>query len=144
MTTSQESLHLSYPGLPSIPVTELHQRWHSSWLTCPCEPCRPASQGQPQEGESPEQPDRQLSESAQPAGGHATEERTICRRRSQEQLPHSHRYLCLNHCCVALLLTVVNGKFWQLLIKAVKIFITCKVYLSFLLRCCPLLFSSVN
>lgn len=147
MTSSQQSVHLSHPGLPSIPVAELHQRWHSSWLPCPCEPCWPTSQGQPQEGESPEQLDRQLSESAQPAGGHASEERTICCPCSQEQLPHSHRCSYLNRYCVALLLTEVCGKFWQSLIKAVLdwIFITAlKVYSSLLLQCWPLLLSDVN
>lgn len=107
------SVYLSRPGLPSIPVAELHQRWHCGGLARPCEPRRPASQGQPQEGESPEQLDRQLSKSAQPAGGHASEERTICCRRSQEQLPHSHRYSYLKHYRVAPMLAEVCGKFWH-------------------------------
>lgn len=93
VTSSQQSAHLSYAGLASLPVAELHQRWHCSWFTRPREPRRRAGQGQPKEGEPPEQSDGQLSESAQPAGGHASEERAFCSRRRQEQLPHSHRWL---------------------------------------------------
>lgn len=89
---TQINTYLSFPGLPSVPVAELHQRWHGSGLARPREPRRHAGQGQPQEGEPSEQSDGQLPESAQPAGGHASEERTVCCRCSQEQLTHSHRY----------------------------------------------------
>lgn len=92
MASIQQSLCLLCPGLPSLPVTELHQRRHCRWLPRPREPCRPASQGQPQEREPPEQSDWQLSESPQPAGEHAPEERSVCRHCSQEQLAHPDRY----------------------------------------------------